>query len=187
VTIPYKETVIDYLNELDPVAEKVGAVNCIKISGTSLKGYNTDVYGFQQSIKPFLESQHSRALILGSGGASKAVAYVLRELGIEFYFVVRNQLPEMENCFSYLQLNEYIIDAFKLIINTTPVGMYPEINQAPSIPYQFITSSHLLYDLVYNPEETLFLKNGKTRGAVTLNGLSMLHLQAEKSWEIWNS
>jgi shikimate dehydrogenase len=191
VTIPYKESVIPYLNDLDTIAGKVGAVNCVKVENENgsllLKGYNTDVYGFKQSIKPFLESHHSKALILGAGGASKAVAYVLGELGFEFYHVVRNEKLPAGNYFNYSALNEYMMNTFKLIVNTTPVGMFPDIDQAPAIPYQFINSSHLLYDLIYNPEETMFLKKGTANGAATLNGLSMLHLQAEKSWEIWNS
>lgn len=198
VTIPYKESVIPFLNELDETAKAVGAVNCIKITrnGNSihLKGYNTDVYGFRQSIKPFLEIQHERALILGTGGASKAVAYVLKEIGINTYFVSREKSQKAEvksqkagnNIFTYDELNENVINAFKLIVNTSPVGTFPNINDAPAIPYNFISASHLLYDLVYNPPETEFLKRGKAQGASTVNGLSMLQQQAEEAWSIWN-
>ena len=187
VTIPYKESIIPFLNELDETAKAVGAVNCIKIESEKLKGYNTDVFGFRQSIKPFLENHHERALILGTGGASKAVHYVLKEIGIDCYFVTRRKAADSTNkIFSYEELNENMMNAFKLIVNTTPVGMFPDINQAPQIPYQFISSSHLLYDLVYNPTETEFLKHGKEKGALTVNGLSMLHQQAEEAWRIWN-
>lgn len=191
VTIPYKESVIPFLDELDETAKAVGAVNCIKISrhGDSLhlKGYNTDVYGFRQSIKPFLEIQHERALILGTGGASKAVSYVLKEIGIDTYFVSRDKKPESkEKMLSYDELNENVINAFKLIINTSPVGTFPNIHDAPAIPYNFISPAHLLYDLVYNPPETEFLKRGKLQGAAIVNGLSMLQQQAEEAWSVWN-
>jgi shikimate dehydrogenase len=190
VTIPFKQAVIPYLDEIDSVAKESGAVNCIKITidngRKTLIGYNTDVYGFKQSIKPFLESKHERALILGAGGASKAVAYVLKEIGIDYLFVSRDPLGAA-NTIAYQDLNEYVIKAHKLIINTTPLGMYPNTGTSPDLPYSALTADHLLYDLVYNPEETVFLKKGKEKGAVTMNGLSMLHLQAEKSWEIFNS
>jgi shikimate dehydrogenase len=192
VTIPYKEAVIPYLDELDETAKAVGAVNCIKIipnsqlSKPQLKGYNTDVHGFRQSIKPFLEMHHERALILGTGGASKAVHYVLKQIGIDCYFVSRDPQGR-EKHFRYEDVNEYVIKAFPLIVNTTPLGTYPNTQDFPPIPYEHITSQHLLYDLVYNPPETEFMKRGKARGAAAINGLSMLHEQAEKAWEIWNS
>ena len=197
VTIPYKESVIPFLDELDETAKEIGAVNCIRIlddaaqpSEKRLIGYNTDAFGFRQSIKPFLETQHERALILGTGGASKAVHYVLKTIGIDCYFVTRTKIISNQlitkNEFSYEELNEYVMSAFKLIVNTTPVGMYPNVDEAPAIPYEFLTPSHLLYDLVYNPAETEFLKRGKKMGASTLNGLSMLHQQAEEAWRIWN-
>ncbi len=196
VTIPYKESVIPFLNDLNETAKVVAAVNCIKIISSTnnqspiLKGYNTDVIGFKQSIKPFLETQHERALILGTGGASKAVAHVLKEIGIDCYFVTQTKNEKnkaFSNLFTYEELNQYIINSFKLIINTTPVGMFPNVNDAPNIPYEYISPSHLLYDLVYNPIETEFLKRAKQFGASTVNGLSMLHLQAEAAWRIWNS
>jgi shikimate dehydrogenase len=193
VTIPYKESVIPFLDELDETAKAVGAVNCIKIVSSTeyqvprLIGYNTDVYGFRQSIKPFLEIQHERALILGTGGASKAVAYVLKNIGIDCYFVSRVKKQEFgDKSFTYEELNENIIKAFKLIVNCSPIGTYPNVNNAPDIPYQFISPSHLLYDLVYNPPETEFLKRGKANGASAVNGLSMLQQQAEEAWNVWN-
>lgn len=197
VTIPYKETIIEFLDELDEAARKVGAVNCVKIirnnsNATKLIGYNTDIVGFRKSIKPFLESQHEKALILGTGGASKAVAFVLQEIGIDCFFVTRNKNGKdaginVNHLFDYSDLNENIIKTFKLIINTTPVGMFPNILEAPALIYNYISSSHLLYDLVYNPIETEFLKQGKLHDASVVNGLSMLHIQAEESWRIWNS
>jgi len=186
VTIPYKQQVISYLDELDQDAKAIGAVNCIKISDHKLKGYNTDFYGFKQSIKPFLEPQHQRALVLGTGGSSKAVAYALKSVGVEIYFVTTSE-KKGSNYFKYDEINEHVLNAFKLIVNTTPLGMSPHINECPPLPYEYLTSGHLCYDLIYNPEETLFLKKAKENGAVTMNGLSMLKLQAEKSWEIWNS
>jgi shikimate dehydrogenase len=198
VTIPYKEKVIPFLDELDETAKKIGAVNCIRISQAPgnqspfLTGYNTDVFGFRQSIKPFLETSHERALILGTGGASKAVYHVLKEIGIECYFVTRDKSAlkrvnaDNSKIFDYTELNEYVLKAFKLIVNTTPLGMSPDLHTFPDIPYQYADATHLLYDLVYNPAETEFLKKGKARGATTINGLSMLHLQAEEAWRIWN-
>ncbi|MGB3948603.1 MAG: shikimate dehydrogenase [Bacteroidia bacterium] len=198
VTIPYKQVVLPLLDELDPTAKAVGAVNCIKIIAgkgnqlATLIGYNTDVYGFKMSIKPFLEQHHERALILGTGGASKAVAYVLNEIGIDCYFVTRNKeknnlQTNTTKVFTYDELNEYILNAFQLIVNTTPLGTYPNVNTCPAIPFEFVKNTHLLYDLVYNPTETEFLKRGKAQGATTINGLSMLHLQADEAWRIWNS
>lgn len=185
VTIPYKEQIIPYLDEVDEQAQKIGAVNTIYIDKEigKMKGYNTDVYGFKQSLKPFLENQHQRALILGTGGASKAVAYVLNELGITTAFVSRT--PQLENQLSYDELNENILASFLLIVNTTPLGTFPNVDEKPTINYDAITPNHLLYDLVYNPAETAFLKEGKKRGALTINGEQMLQLQAEKAWEIW--
>jgi len=190
VTIPYKEKVISLLNDIDPIAQEIGAVNCIKISKQSdqlsLKGFNTDYYGFGQSIKPFLEPIHERALILGTGGASKAIYYALKNVGVDVYFVTTGE-KKASNYFHYTELNEYILNAFKLIVNCTPLGMYPKTEVCPEIPYEFITPQHLMYDLIYNPETTLFLQKGKEQGAVTINGLNMLKLQADKAWEIWQS
>lgn len=184
VTIPYKESIIPYLDELDETAAKIGAVNTIRfLPNGKLKGYNTDAYGFAQSIKPFLAWQHERALILGTGGASKAIQYVLNELGIQTLFVSRT--PEGENQIAYTDLNEHYLNAFMLIVNTSPVGTYPNIDECPNIPYEHLSSEHLIVDLVYNPEETLFLKNAKT--TLALNGLAMLKHQAEKAFSIWVS
>lgn len=184
VTIPYKEKIIPFLDELDIEAKTIRAVNTIKFINGKKIGYNTDCYGFEMSLMPLLKSHHTHALILGSGGASKAVEYVLKKLGIAFQYVSRTK---SENAITYDELNTFNIQHSTLIINTTPIGMYPNIDAEPNLPYQFITSKHLLYDLVYNPAETLFLKNGKENGAQTKNGLEMLHLQAERSWQIWNS
>lgn len=186
VTNPYKENVISFLNELSPEAKDIGAVNCIKIVSGKTIGYNTDAYGFAQSIKPFLDTTHERALILGTGGAAKAVAYALKKIGVEVFFATSSS-EKTANTFFYEEINERMMDAFKLIINTTPLGLFPDTDKAPSLPYHLFTNKHLAYDLIYNPVETLFLKQAKDNGAVTINGLSMLHLQAEKSWEIWNN
>lgn len=189
VTIPLKKEVLNYLNHLSPEANEAGAVNCIKIDRSSgnpyLTGYNTDIYGFEQSIKPLLKTKHRKALILGTGGSSAAVAYVLRYLGIHFYYVSRK--PHKSDQIKYDSLTREIIREHLLIINATPVGMFPNTSQFPDIPYEWITPDHLLFDLVYNPAETLFLKKGKVKGAITKNGQQMLHFQAEKSWEIWQS
>ncbi|MCO6501117.1 MAG: shikimate dehydrogenase [Vicingus serpentipes] len=186
VTIPYKQDVFKYLSSVDEVAKNIGAVNTIKIDqkNQEIKGYNTDYYGFKQSLKPFLENNHQRALILGTGGASKAVYYVLKELNIDCIFVSRN--PTNDNEVAYEDVNEHVIRHHQLIVNTTPIGMYPKVDAKPELPYQYLTTQHLLYDLVYNPLETAFLKEGKKKGCITINGLDMLQLQAEKSWEIWN-
>jgi shikimate dehydrogenase len=184
VTIPYKESVLKYLDEIDLEAKKIGAVNTIKIIDKYyLKGFNTDVYGFENSLKPLLQKHHKSALIFGAGGASKAVKYVLEKLDISFTIVSRN--PN-KNEFSYNDITETVIKKNKILINCTPVGIYPNINESLPIPYQAITSKHLLYDLIYNPNETAFLKKGKEHRAITKNGLEMLKLQADKSWKIWN-
>ncbi len=185
VTIPYKQSIIKYLDEVDADAEKIGAVNTIKVTEDNrLIGYNTDVYGFQKSLETLLQKHHKKALILGTGGASKAVASVLDKLNIEYEFVSRNV---SENSLLYSILTQQIIEEHSVIINCTPLGTHPNIEDAPSIPYEFITDKHLLFDLIYNPSETKFLQEGEKRGAIIKNGLEMLELQAEKSWEIWNS
>jgi shikimate dehydrogenase len=190
VTIPHKRNVIPFLNEIDEAAKEIGAVNCIHLppqsprgsKGVRLIGYNTDAFGFEKSLKPLLKPHHSQALILGTGGASKAVAYILEKYKIKFSFISR-----AKNKLSYSDLTQSVLKKHSLIINTTPVGMFPNVNECPDIPYHFLSQKHLLYDLTYNPEETLFLKKGKEKGAQIKNGLEMLHLQAEKAWEIWNS
>lgn len=200
VTVPHKIGVMFYLHKIDPVAREIDAVNCIKIvksrpvesffSGefnqlpVRLEGYNTDAYGFEESLKPLLKKHHHKALILGHGGAARAVAYVLKKLDISYRFVSRRPTGKQ---YSYHELTEDIISNRTVIINTTPCGTFPKVTEKPDIPYQFLTDRHLLFDVVYNPEETLFLKLGRERGATTKNGLEMLRLQAEKSWEIWNS
>jgi shikimate dehydrogenase len=184
VTIPHKEAIMSHLNHIDSIAAEVGAVNCIRIENGITRGFNTDVYGFEMSVKPFLENHYERALILGTGGASKAVAFVLRKWGIPFHFVSRT--PANENEMSYDVLKAEVMHHFPLIINTTPVGTYPDIDACPYLPYEGLSNKHFLYDLIYNPEETTFLRLGRMAGAKTMNGYAMLIKQAEKSWEIWN-
>jgi len=187
VTIPYKETVIPFLDELSDEAKKIGAVNCINIVNGRSIGHNTDVYGFSQSIKPFLDVNHQRALILGTGGASKAVAFALAKIGLEVFFVTSKKEKEGTNTFFYPEINDRVMSAFKFIVNTTPLGTFPNIEECPPLPYQLFTNTHFAYDLVYNPAQSTFLRQAHEHGAITMNGLSMLQLQAEKSWEIWNA
>lgn len=200
VTVPHKIGVMFYLDKIDPAAREIDAVNCIKIvnhqpveaffSGelssmkVRLEGYNTDAFAFEESLKPLLKKHHQKALILGNGGAARAVAYVLKKLDISYRLVSRRAIKKQ---LSYKNLTADIMKERLLIINTTPLGTAPNIEGCPEIPYDLLTSKHLLYDLVYNPEETEFLKRGREKGASIKNGLEMLHLQAEKSWEIWNS
>ncbi len=185
VTIPYKLDVFNYLDKIDKKARKIGAVNTIKISKKGkLIGFNTDVYGFKKSLKPLLKEHHQKALILGTGGASKAVAYVLKKLDIKYKFVSRS--PKGKKQISYNELTKEVVQSHHLIINCTPLGTHPNINDCPDIPYQFISKEHLLFDLIYNPEETTFLRKGKENNAVIKNGLEMLEQQAEKAWRIWN-
>jgi shikimate dehydrogenase len=183
VTIPYKEAVLPFLDELEDTAREIGAVNTIKIRDGKLKGYNTDVTGFRDSLQPLLQPQHTSALVLGTGGASKAVAYVLRRLGIGYRFVSRTPAA---GTLSYSMLDQRTIEEHLLIINTTPLGMFPHVTDAPAIPYEHLGKLHLLYDLVYNPAETLFLLRGKEQGAATQNGYNMLIGQAEAAWKIWH-
>lgn len=189
VTIPYKEQVIPYLNELEDAAREVGAVNTIKISRTEtevyLKGFNTDTHGFENSLKPLLKPQHSKALILGTGGASKAVKYILSKLGIDFISASIEELKENE--IRYEEIDSRIMTERLLIINATPLGTFPDVDTSPKIPYELITENHLLFDLVYNPETTKFMKMGLKKGATVKNGNEMLQLQALKSYKIWNS
>lgn len=185
VTIPYKETVIGFLDELDGDAKKIGAVNTIKVSGNKkLKGYNTDHFGFQKSLERLLPLHKKTALILGTGGASKAVAFALKNLGFDFKFVSRKKNQET---LLYSELSKSVFEDYLLIINCTPLGTFPNIADCPNIPYHYLTQNHLLYDLIYNPAETTFLEHGRKQGAQTINGLEMLQIQAEKAWEIWNS
>lgn len=188
VTIPYKEKVISYLDELDKDAQAIGAVNVIKIirqpkGKYKLIGYNSDIIGFTESIEPLLEPHHKKALILGTGGASKAVFHGLKNLGIEVKYVSRTPAAEM---LSYEELTPEIMAEYTIIVNGTPVGMYPKVDFCPDIPYEYLTPNHLLYDLLYNPNVTLFMKKGEQYGAKTKNGLEMLLLQAFAAWEIWH-
>ena len=200
VTVPHKIGVIFYLDKIDPAAKEIDAVNCIKIvnhqpveaffSGelssmkVRLEGYNTDAFAFEASLKPLLKKHHQKALILGNGGAARAVAYVLNKLGISYRLVSRRAIGKQ---LAYSKLDADVMSERLLIVNTTPLGTAPNIKECPDIPYDLLGPRHLLYDLVYNPAETEFLKRAKARGASIKNGIEMLHLQAEKSWEIWNS
>ena len=186
VTIPYKQEVFQYLDEIDEDAEKIGAVNTIKILGNfKLKGFNTDAYGFENSLKPLLNNDVKFALILGTGGASKAVAFTLDKLQVKYKFVSRN--PKNENTILYKDVDEKMLNKHLLIINCTPLGTFPNIEALPDLPYQYLSDEHILYDLIYNPAITSFLQKGKDKGATIKNGKEMLELQADKSWEIWNA
>lgn len=187
ITIPYKQDVMQFLDEIDPLAKRIGAVNSVQIirenDQVKMVGYNTDIYGFTESLKVFLAGVKPKALILGTGGVSKAVATSFEEMGIEFQFVSRKA---SETCISYEMLSSDIMNKYHLIVNCTPLGTFPKNDTCPDIPYQLLSEKHFLYDVVYNPAETLFMKKGKEQGAKTHNGLKMLHLQAERNWEIWN-
>ncbi len=202
VTIPYKKEVIAFLQHSSPVVQAIKACNCIRKFNNELYGYNTDVIGFEKSLQPFLQPQHTHALILGTGGAAAAVQWVLQKLNIQYQVVSRKgnaideniletntleQNTEMKASLSYDQLAASVIEKHTLIINTSPLGMFPNVNEAPPIAYDAITAQHHLYDLVYNPAKTLFMKNGLAKGATVQNGLAMLHIQAEESWAIWNA
>lgn len=189
VTIPYKEQVIPYLDELDPDTAKIGAVNVIKIirqgkAKVKLIGYNSDIIGFTQSIEPLLQDHHKKALLLGTGGASKAVYHGLANLGVESTYVSRSKRDK--DTITYQDLTPEVMAAHTVIVNCTPVGMYPKVDFCPDIPYELLTPRHLLYDLLYNPDETLFMKKGRAQGATVKNGLEMLLLQAFAAWEIWH-
>ena len=187
VTIPYKQKVISYLDELSPEARAIGAVNVIRIThkgkNTILKGFNSDVIGFTRSIEPMLEIIHKKALILGTGGASRAIEYGLKSLGLQTLFVSRNK---KDGCITYEEVTPQIVKDYNVIVNCTPLGMYPKADTCPNLPYEAMDSHTILYDLIYNPDETLFLKKGAKYGASTKNGLEMLLLQAFASWDFWN-
>lgn len=185
VTIPHKQAIMPLLNSISQEATAIGAVNCISIKNGITTGYNTDVVGFEQSIKPLLQAHHTQALVLGTGGASKAVQYVLKKLHIPFVLVSRTK-NEAENIISYSDVNQNLIEQYSIIINTTPLGMTPNEEGLPNIPYNSLTPKHLLYDLIYKPAKTQFLQKGEEQGCVIKNGFEMLLLQAEKNWEIWN-
>jgi shikimate dehydrogenase len=185
VTIPYKEKVLKYVNHLSEEVKLIGAANCIKVSGNVLTAYNTDITGFEKSFVKHLKLQHKKALVLGTGGASKAVQFVLKKLGIEFLIVSRNANAS-ENCIQYNEVTGAAIAEYNIIINTTPLGMSPDENICPDLPYHLLTADHYLYDLVYAPAKTLFLQKGEQQGAVIENGFEMLIIQAEENWRIWN-
>lgn len=184
VTSPYKVAVIPFLDELSEEAEKIGAVNTIQFKDGKKIGHNTDAFGFAQSIKPFLTFQHERAIILGTGGASKAVAYVLENLGIDVIYISRN--PKGENQFGYDEVNEHMLKACKLVVNTTPIGTSPQIEKCPDFPFEFLSNEHFVVDLIYNPLKTKFLQRSEEMGAAILNGQPMLEQQALKAWSIWS-
>lgn len=184
VTIPYKEVVIPFLDKMSKNASKICAVNTIKItSNGKTKGYNTDFYGFKKSLKPLLQPHHQKALILGTGGASKAVAYALRLLEIDYVFASRKI---SEHTLTYEEIDASIFEEYQIIINCTPLGTSPNVEASPEIPYEYFTENHIAYDLIYNPEETVFLKKAKEKDATIKNGYEMLVFQAEKAWKIWN-
>lgn len=188
VTIPYKETIIPYLHELDHTAAEIGAVNVIKFTHHNglahLKGFNTDVIGFMESIRPHLTQDHKKALIFGTGGASKAIEYGLKQLGVETQLVSRHKRV---NTLTYSELTLDTYNDYQVLVNATPLGTYPNVNECIPIQFDNITEKHLLFDVVYNPEETLFLQQGRAHGAITINGIGMLHGQAKAAWAIWNS
>ena len=186
VTIPYKESVIPFLDYLDPIAEKIGAVNTIVFDGDKKIGYNTDAFGFKQAIKPFLNNQHERALIFGTGGAAKAVASVLKEIGVDVIFISRDPLGKNKH-FNYSEVNLQMLNACKLMVNCTPVGTFPTILDYLPLPYEGIGKDHLVIDLIYNPIKSVFLQKAESQGATIMNGEGMLKAQAMKSWSLWNN
>lgn len=186
VTIPYKESVIPFLDELDPIAEKIGAVNTIVFDGDKKIGYNTDAFGFKQAIKPFLNNQHERALIFGTGGAAKAVASVLKEIGVDVIFISRDPLGKNKH-FNYSEVNLQMLNACKLMVNCTPVGTFPNSSDYLPLPYEGIGKDHLVIDLIYNPIKSMFLQKAENQGATIMNGEGMLKAQAMKSWSLWNN
>lgn len=183
VTLPHKEAVIPMLDELSDEAKEIGAVNVIRVRDGRLKGFNSDIIGFMDSIRPLLNPWHQHALVLGTGGASRAIRVGLQRLGIEWTYVSRTPAPGR---LTYADLTSELMEHYQVIVNCSPVGMFPRVDACPDIPYQLLTDRHLLYDLVYNPQETLFLKRGTEHGAAVKNGLEMLHLQALASWRFWN-
>lgn len=182
-TIPHKQAILPLMDELSDEARRIGAVNVIRIRNGKLKGYNSDIIGFTESLRPLLCPHHTKALVLGTGGASKAICAGLEELGIEWRYVSRSPRP---NALTYDQLTDDVMQTYTVIVNCSPVGMYPHVDEAPCLPYEHIGPQHLLFDLVYNPLETRFMQLGSERGATVKNGLEMLHLQAEASWKFWN-
>jgi shikimate dehydrogenase len=185
VTIPYKRAVMPFLNTATEAVQQTGACNCICIKDKALIGYNTDVIGFEESFKPHLQPHHTKALVLGSGGAAAAVEYVLHKLNIEHLIVSRRASPE-KNIIDYKAVDAALLNQYNIIINCTPLGTYPEVNEAPELPYHLLTPQHYLFDLVYNPPLTKFLALGQAQGATIQNGYDMLTIQAEHNWRIWN-
>ena len=183
VTLPYKTEVIPFLDELSNEAREIGAVNVVQIRNGHLKGFNSDIIGFTRSIQPLLKPHHRKALILGTCGASRAIRVGLTRLGLEWKYVSRTP---REGMITYEDITAETLREYEVIVNCSPVGMFPKVDECPAIPYEFLTQDNLLYDLVYNPENTLFMKKGALQGAVVKNGLEMLHLQAIASWEFWN-
>jgi shikimate dehydrogenase len=186
VTVPYKIEIIPFLDEIDPIAKTIGAVNVVAFKEGQTVGFNTDAYGFQQSIKPFLTFKHERALILGTGGASKAIEYVFKQIGIDVLFISQNPEGKPKH-FSYEEINNHMLNACKVVVNCTPVGTYPKVDECVEFPFQYLTEDHLVIDLIYNPAKTKFLIEAEKNGATILNGESMLKEQALKSWEIWTT
>lgn len=186
VTIPYKEKVLPYLTQLSDEVVEIGATNCIRIRENELTGFNTDIIGFEKSFIKQLQPANKKALVLGTGGASKAVQYVLKKLGIDFLVVSRNENSK-DNFILYKEISPAIINEYKILINCTPLGMSPDEDGCPEIPYASLTAGHYLYDLVYQPEKTLFLQKGEEQGSLICNGYEMLFIQAEENWRIWNS
>lgn len=186
VTIPYKEQVLQFVTHLTPEVKAIGAANCIKIEGEQLTAFNTDVVGFERSFCKLLKPHHTKALVLGTGGSSKAVQYVLQKLGIQFLLVTRSENTGA-GFINYDMIDEQTMQSYPVIVNCSPSGMSPNDHTCPNLPYQFISPQHFLYDLVYKPAKTLFLQKGEERGAQIQNGYEMLILQAEASWEIWNN
>lgn len=185
ITIPYKESIIPFLDELSPEAKEIGAVNVVQFKGRKKIGHNTDAFGFQQSIKPFLTNKHERALILGTGGASKAVSYVFKKIGLDIIYCART--PKSPNEFSYDAINEHMINACKVIVNCTPVGTFPNLEESIEFPFEHLSSEHLVVDLIYNPSKTKFLRFAEANGATILNGESMLKEQALQAYKIWTA
>ena len=183
VTLPHKQAVIPLLDELSDEAREIGAVNVIRVRDGKLKGFNSDIIGFTESIKPLLQPHHKKALVLGTGGASKAICVGLKRLGIGWKYVSRTP---REGMLTYSDLTPEVMEEYTVVVNSSPVGMFPKVDEAPAIPYELLTPKHLLFDCVYNPEDTLFMQKGREQGATTKNGLEMLHLQAVASWKFWN-
>ena len=186
VTIPHKQSVLPFINYVTVAAKEIGAVNCIKFVDGHTTGHNTDVIGFEKSLLPLLQPHHTKALVLGTGGSSKAVQYVLNQIGIPFLLVSRDK-SNSPNSINYSDLDEVIMTEHTIIINCTPIGMTPNENEMPTIPYDLLSKKHLLYDLIYTPEKTLFLQQGERKGCTIKNGFEMLVIQAEENWKIWNA